>query len=315
MIRLFRRLFRIHEEDTILGGPLFRDNPSPARRHLGTAGRAFLDGYHLALEHPDFPGLAAQLDGMAPALRGFAYEGAAMAVALLDMFRPWGKSRLLEMAGGIGGAHVYLIHVGAGWVLARKPCGTEKFLARFDPLLRWLVLDGYGFHEGFFHADRCLQGQPVPARIPGYGRRAFDQGLGRSFWFLKGGDVPEISGVVARFPEARRGDLWSGIGLAAVYAGGVGAADLRQLRKDAGEYTAELAQGAAFAAKARQRAGTIDAYVDQACEILCQRPAMEAAAVTDEALIGLPFDQTQPAYEHWRERIRRQLSPSLLTSP
>ncbi len=315
MIRILRGFFRIHEADTILGSPLFCENPSPTRRHLRAAGRAFLDGYHLALEHSDFPRLAAQLDEMAPALRGFAYEGAAMAIALLDLFRPWGKSRVLEMAGGIGNAHVYLVHVGAGWVLARKPGGIGKFLARFDPLLRWLVLDGYGFHEGFFHADRCLQGQPVPARIPGYGRRAFDQGLGRSFWFLKGGDVPEISGVVARFPEERRGDLWSGIGLAAVYAGGVGAADLLQLLKDAGEYTAELAQGAAFAAKARQRAGTIDAHVDQACQILCQRRATAAAAVTDDALIGLPFDQTQPAYEHWRERIRRQLYPSPLPSP
>ncbi len=72
-------------------------------------------------------------------------------------------------------------------------------------------------------------------------------------------------------------------------------------------FAAELAQGAAFAAKARQKAGNTAPHVDAACEILCGCSAAEAAELTDLTLRDLPPDAELPAYEVWRERVRRRL--------
>jgi enediyne biosynthesis protein E3 len=44
-----------------------------------------------------------------------------------------------------------------------------------------------------------------------------------------------------------------------------------------------------------------------ACDILCGISAQAAADVTDDALLDLPKDGVEPAYEIWRCRIREQL--------
>jgi hypothetical protein len=184
----------------------------------------------------------------------------------------------------------------------------DKVLAPLDPLLRWLVLDGYGFHEGFFHWPKYLNGQPIPKHITGYAARVFDQGLGRSLWFIEGCSVARLRETVAVFPEGRRADLWSGIGLASVYAGEASDAELVKLLDAAGEFRPQLAQGAAFAAKARHRAGIATPYTNAAAWILCGMSSADAAAVTDAALENLPANGAEPAYELWRKRIQEKFS-------
>ena len=181
-------------------------------------------------------------------------------------------------------------------------------MSRFDPLLRWLIPDGYGFHDGFFHARECVSGRPPPSRLKGYQRRAYDQGLGRCLWFIDGGDVTRIPQTVAALPPARQGDLWSGVGLAAVYAGEVSQEALKHLRKAAGRFYPRLAQGAAFAAKARLRGGNSTAYTQLACEALCGMSAEAAAQISDATRENLPPDGAQPAYEVWRQRVEERFS-------
>ena len=231
-----------------------------------------------------------------------------MSMALLDRLTPWNRSRVAKFLAGPGDPHTYMVHVGAGWLLGRLPVGVEKFISRFDPLLRWLVVDGYGFHEAFFHFPRYLGGQPAPKRVQGYARRAFDQGFGRCLWFVEGTEVRRIAQTIGKFPRERQGELWSGIGLSSVYAGEVGEAELQSLREAAGSFLPQLAQGASFAAKARQRAGNLKPYHDLACGVLCGLSAAEAAQVSDEALENLPADGAQPAYEIWRQRIQQRFS-------
>src|SRR6185295_14439151 len=104
-----------------------------------------------------------------------------------------------------------------------------------DPVLGWLALDGYGFHEAFFRTERSVRRQEVPRKVRGFGypRHAFDQGIGRCLWFVEGAHVGRIAATIGAFPEDRRPDLWSGVGLAATYAGGRGADDLLALRRAA----------------------------------------------------------------------------------
>ena len=66
----------------------------------------------------------------------------------------------------------------------------------------------------------------------------------------------------------------------------------------------QRAQGVAFAAKCRQRAGNPAAHTELACAILCGMSAEQAAAVTDISLEGLNQDGEMPAYEVWRQRVQ-----------
>jgi hypothetical protein len=243
-------------------------------------------------------------------LRGFAFEGAAMGVALLDRSTPWRSNRLSKFLCGPGDAHAYMVHVGVGWLWARTPAGFRRKQKYLDPLLGWLAFDGWGFHEGFFHWTKYLSGQALPKQLAGYERRVFDQGLGRSWWFVNGGNPELIARTIKTFAAERQSDFWSGIGLAATYAGGVGETELETLRENAAAYWPHLAQGAAFAAKARQRAGNLTDYTDFAARKLCGLSALEAAHLSDTTLENLPSNAAQPAYEIWRQRIQRHFQES-----
>ncbi len=310
MGRLSRRLFGVPEVDVTFERRGFRGGDAPGvRPHIENVGRSFLAGYHAALEGATDAVLVARLDETDVGYRGFTYEGAAMGLALLDAMTPWRRHRLGDFLAGRGGDHVYMAHVGAGWAIARLPFGMAGILSRLDPLLCWLAFDGYGFHQGYFDWPHAVEGhQEVPRRVRGYGRRSFDQGLGRSLWFVDGADVERIPRTIATFQEARWSDLWSGVGLAATYAGGVDEAAITSLRDAGRGFEAELAQGAAFGAKARLRAGNMAANVETTCQILCGSSAPEAAQATDRALDGLPADGDVPAYEVWRRRIMIDLT-------
>src|SRR5262249_2089269 len=207
----------------------------PAMRcRLEMIGTTFIRGYHSALEVGPLDELQNCLDFVELEWRGFAYEGAAMALALLDYFTFGRRNRLAGFLRGPGDAHKYMVHVGAGWALARMPARIGPSLRGLDPMLRWLSIDGLGFHEGYFHWNKCVDGEARKRRRSGYEARAFDQGLGRSLWFVEGGDVDRIQQRICGFHELRRGDLWSGIGLACAYAGALSDQQLVRLRSAAG---------------------------------------------------------------------------------
>jgi enediyne biosynthesis protein E3 len=306
--RLKQCLFGISPLEVTFARRGFRGGKAFARQRLEKVGATFLRGYHAALLDDEPETLAQRLAEMESEFRGFAFEGAAMSLALRDLLMPWRRNRLQAFLQGPGSAHIYMVHVGAGWALARLRRRVEPPLARLDPLLRWLAIDGYGFHEGYFHWQRFIERQATPKRLSGYARRVFDQGLGRSLWFVDGADVKKIPQTLAAFPPTRHADLWSGVGLGCAYAGGSALATLIDLRQAAGPYQPQLAQGAAFAAKARQRAGNPAPHTELACEILCGLSASAAANITDVALNNLPFDGAVPAYEVWRQRIQAQFA-------
>lgn len=274
-----------------------------ARERLERAGGAVLDGYHAAIGAEDEVELAAAIRRVEAELRGFACEGAAMALTLLDRLSPWRASRWREFLAGAGADHPYMLHVGAGLALARMRRKLQLPKEEFDPLLGWLAADGYGFHEGFFRGEEVARGG-IPSRVDGYARRAFDQGVGRSLWFSCGADPERIAQRIGAMPPERRSDLWSGVGLACAYAGGVERTVIESLRARAERFSPELAQGAAFAAQARARARNPSPATELACQVLCRCDATAAAAETVRALEELPPNGGVPSFEVWRRRIQ-----------
>ena len=291
----------------------FLTGEEKARQRLEQIGITFLSGYHAALEETGFVPLARRLAAVDAEWRGFAFEGAAMGLALLDCFTPWRKDRWRTFTDQLAEHHVYMMHVGLGWALARLRRCVTPYLARLDPLLGWLVVDGYGFHEGYFGWPRYVERRAMPTRLDGYERRVFDQGLGRSIWFVKGADVAAVRSAIDAFPPARRDDLWSGAGLACAYAGGCGRAAMESLRAAAHGHLPALAQGVAFAAKTRQRAANLTPHTETVCRVMCGHSAEETAAITDAALEDLREEGELPAYEVWRRRIQHKLALEVTT--
>jgi hypothetical protein len=134
-------LFGISPRETAFARRGFRGSGG-ARDHLERIGPAFVAGYHAALENDDFNVLVLRLNRSALELSGFAYEGADMGLAVRDLLLPWNRNRVQRFLQGPGARHAYMVHVGVGWVLARKPGRVERFIERLDPLLRWLAVDG-----------------------------------------------------------------------------------------------------------------------------------------------------------------------------
>lgn len=295
----------------------FSKGDSPTWEHLETAVLAAVGGYHFTLDATKLDDLVPLLDSVPLELRGYAYEGAAMGLTGMDCFLP-GKSRLNAYLAGPGAPHIYMVHVGAGEALARLRRKPEPFIAKMaDRVLCWLAMDGYGFHEGFFHPDRHVARREVPKHLSPYGRRVFDQGVGRSIWFGSGASAARIAATIGAFPTERHGDLWLGIGVACTYVGGVERETIEDLRAASGAHAPQLAVGSAFVAKGRSRAGNPVPHTDLACEVLCGGVNSEAAArIVDAAFVGLPLDGPEPAYAVLQQRLSAQFcGPSATATP
>jgi len=265
--------------------------------------RTLVDCFYMAFDDSNFDSLKQKLDAYDIELRGVAYEGAGMGLMLLDSLFPW-KKRFQAFVDGPGAHYICLLYIGAGLVLPRVPRRPDKFIAPLDPRLRWFVIDGYGFYEGFFSWRETVEKQIVPRPLNGYARRAFDHGMGRSLWFSTGANVGRIVATINTFPSERQADLWGGIGLACAYAAGVvDRTTIKVLAAAAGPYSAQMAVGVAMAAKFRQQAGGSAPHTDLACDALWGLPGEQVARITDAARENLHPNGKVPTYEIWRQRV------------
>jgi enediyne biosynthesis protein E3 len=274
--------------------------------HLHSIVRAFLAGYRAACQERDTDRLMARLASVTPWLRGFAYEGAAMPLVLLDAVDPWRRDRFDRLLSAAP-HHRYLLYVGAGWGLAQAGRLQGRLFHRLDPLLRWLTIDAAGFRDGFMggapqQSDPRRRRRPLPTAAA----RVFDQGLGRSLWFTTEANPSRIAEVIGTLATPRRADFWSGVGLACAYAGGIDAAEIGVLADVSGPYRDHLAQGAAFAAEARVCSGDpVPAHTEQACAAICGMTAKRAAQAVREAEIHSRDEAGPLCYETWRTEVRR----------
>jgi len=295
---------RLDESEASFSVRSFQAGSNDAQRRLELIGRTFIQGYNSAIEHKSLDEITAALQGVPPELRGFACEGASMASSLLDLLS-LRSSRFLRLLRGPGQQYVHLCWVGTGWACARLKLLHGRFRRKFfphDTLLSMLAYDGWGFHEGYFRSRRYLGSQaPAPGVLKGDARRVFDQGFGRSLWFVGGASVASVQHMIAPYPRERQADMWSGIGLACAYAGGTSRSDLERLLTIDTSFQPHLRQGVAFAATARVHSGNVieDTYL--AAQVLCRTPPEELAAITDTA------QRRTQDYMSWRAELQRYL--------
>src|SRR6185436_14886304 len=140
--------------------------------------------------------------------------------------------------------HDFIASVGAGFAIARAPFGLRRmksYQARLDPMSAWCLADGYGFHQGFFHWERFVgHCEAPPPSLDLQGRALFDAGVGRSMWWVYGASPMAIAAAISRFASHRHAEMWTGIGTALSYAGGVPASSVPLLLGLAGPYRFDL---------------------------------------------------------------------------
>ncbi|HEU5160894.1 MAG TPA: DUF1702 family protein [Streptosporangiaceae bacterium] len=284
-----------------------------ARELLENIGCTFLTGYALATRARGPGEVSRTLDTIPVRFRGFGYEGAAMGFAIVDALSTSNGRRLTGFLAGPAVRHVYMAYIGLGWAMAQLPRFRWPKI-ELDPVLRWLVLDGYGFHQAYFRTRRYVHDQfqhtdfPWPAGGRGYASHALDQGVGRALWFVGGADPDVVADLIDGFPARRRADLFSGAGLAATYAGGADEMELHGFWKRAGEFRPQVAQGSAFAAEARRRAGLDVPHTEVATQVFCGMSPDEAAQIAIKNRPATAETGERPAYEVWRQCVIDELA-------
>lgn len=303
--KVLRPLFNVSDKDAS-----FSEKDREAAQRLEMVIRVVTKGCQLTLQNSRYEALIPRLQAFDVELRGFAYEGVGVGLAALDSLFPW-KNRTQAFLDGPGSTYVYAVPLGTGMALARLRRNPEQFLRRLDPLYGWLVIDGYGFHQGFFSRRRYVERKEIPAKLSIEALPIFDNGVGRAIWFLCSTDVERVTAMVAAFPASRQAALWGGVGLACGYTGGASREAVETLRTLAGPYRAELATGAALAANARAVVGNPSSYVRLACEVLCGISTEEASSIVSNTRDKLPAKSMGSPYLVWRQRIAAQLTSTI----
>jgi enediyne biosynthesis protein E2 len=289
----------------------FPAEPSPGAQRLEAIPQAVVCGFEWGIDARDQWEVERRLDLVDTEMRGFAYEGVTMAFTVLDAMGRGHRTRDLLL--GPGRRHIFLAYIGMGFAMARLPRQLWKKAVPdlggepYHPTMSWLAVDGYGFDRAYFETPRWVDAQRVPKPYrwegsPDYFLRAADQGIGRALWFICGGRAPDVAAAVRRFAGHRQPDLWSGVGLAATFAGGSDPDGLGALRRAAGDDGEQLALGAVLAVKARSYAGLVPDYTTTACQALADLSVDKAVALADATAVHSPG--SEPAYELWRQRIR-----------
>lgn len=300
-----RRLFGVASAAAVFN----RDGFSPmAWTKFNHVAGTLVHGYHAALRDPRPDHLTAELATTPNELRGIAWEGAGMGLGALDIVDP-SKNWVTHYGNGAARNHLYPFYIGVGMALARLRRSPEKDLPRLDPIIGWVVADGYGFHETFFRRERHAPYVPQQHTLTDYAQQMFDQGVGRALWFSLGADADLVNFHIRGFELHRQQALWSGVALAGSYCGG-SRDELEKVVEHAAPFRTQLAVGAAIAAWGRAEASSPAQHTQTACEVFANTSFDEASRIARRARDSVTsFTGSTPAMEEWHRRIADAFGP------
>ncbi len=296
------------------------------RANLENIIRAFLEGYRIAMKHHKDPKkivkkIENKFDNH---LVGFAFEGSGMSFAVMDVLFPKQHSRLRKFIENELKHHDFIAAVGAGLAIGKAPFGLrkmEKYMRKLDPRMAWCVPDGYAFYKGIFETKKYIDlAQDAPSGFPEYAKNVFDSGLGRAIWWAKCGSPKHIKQTIDAFPKERQAELWSGIGVASTYAGGVEYDYLDELVVFSGDYKVDYLSGIPFSAKMRQKGGNYSEWTEKACQRLLNASIDEVANMTN-SLLDETLDETLDkdylmrfGYDIMRMKMKEAITKQLKTT-
>jgi enediyne biosynthesis protein E3 len=280
-----------------------------AQPRLELVAKTVVHGYNVAIENGWSEDLQVNTSQVKDELVGFFHEGIGMGLYVLDVCSLFNKNRFWKFVKGWGHKHEYMSYIGAGLASGVFNLPIEDFLKTACPTSGCLILDGLGFYNAYFKSRKTLQGFYIPDYIKAndFFLERYDNGIGRAIWFYNSGEPHLIAYTVSTFPSYRRAAIWSGIGLAATYAGGIGEDKLRLLKTLSGEHAIMLAQGSVLATHTRHRAGNPHQH-DTTEQILIGKSSIECHLFATEAKNDLQerrYIDGRPSFQVFLENIRR----------
>src|SRR5258706_8350235 len=148
-------------------------------------GYVFQQALYISTEK-DALGIGEHLENVDLEFRAVAYEGIAMGLASKDL-----------AGGALKLWHSFMrnsdlnysphVHVGLGWAIAKKKLSSLVLLETFEPLMLYRVLDGCGYYNGMFRQIQTIINAERPPNLQAKDFEAFDQGVGRSIWYISKG--------------------------------------------------------------------------------------------------------------------------------
>lgn len=231
---------------------------SSAQGRLELVAKTVVSGYNTALETGLSDNLETNTKYVKNELVGFFNEGIGMGLYTLDVFSILNRNRFWNFIKSTGKHHEYMSYIGAGiasGVFFNLP--FKRFVEKADPTSGLLILNGLGFYYAYFKPEKTLKRFYMPKSVKQdeFFIECYGNGIGRALWFYNGGIPAEIAKTIGNFPLERQGAIWSGVGLAATYAGGVSELKIRELKEEAGSLSNMLGEGAVLASHTRDIAG------------------------------------------------------------
>jgi len=245
-------------------------------------GRKFAEGIHDQMD------LVCQLKEVDEEYRSMAFEGASMAIAIRSLEANDGCQMWSEFLDS-NIEYATQIMIGYGWAIGEKGISPEGVLGALDPMIQGRALDGYGYYMGLFKRRISIRTQQIPEDVPDDLLLAYDQGIGRSLWYISKGDLQMLGRMMESFPEYRQKHMWLGLGVACPIVGGYDVFHLKQLGELAGDFKFQLATGCTLAARSSIASNTENIYLDQACELWLNCSKTEAAKLTDIDSVSYPY--------------------------
>ncbi len=123
------RMLGLSPNETRVATRGFSVDSAQVVQRLEHIGASFAHGFNHATRSTSLDELVSVLKTVAPADSGFAFEGAAMGLALTDWMTP-GRRWFDTFVAGPARHHEYMAWVGLGWSFARLPVSPLRVLRR-----------------------------------------------------------------------------------------------------------------------------------------------------------------------------------------
>jgi hypothetical protein len=282
-----------------------------AQKRLEFVAKTVVNGYNTAVENGLNDDLRAITKSKTKELSGFFHEGIGMGLYALDIFSIQKKNRFWKYIDEKEKKHEYMSYIGAGLTCGVFNASFKKVIDKGCPMSACLVIDGVGFYYAMFKTKKTLQKFYIPKSIKNnsFYLERYDNGIGRALWFYNSGEPERIQKTISTFSEERRPAIWSGIGLAAAYAGGVSLAKIKRLKELSEKHSLMLGQGVLLAAHTRYTAG--NPQKDENTVVILTgatgKECHEIALQHKRVLEGKKQIEGKPSFQFFLENIRNWL--------
>ncbi|MBY0424216.1 MAG: DUF1702 family protein [Cytophagales bacterium] len=271
---------------------------------MGEIKSIFQSAKDYATTNENLQDIRSYLDAADYEFKSVAFEGVSMALALKDLNRGNALIQWNNFLTHEGKNHAVQVHAGLGWALAQENIPAVDFVDALTPLMRYRILDGYGYYNGIVKQRQTIKEKRILDWLTGTSYNVYYQGVGRSIYYLHAGDIQKVKEVILTFPESNLEDLWRGVGVACADVGGCREQMLEAMLESAGNFRPQLAACACMVARARKQSQTLTEDIEVTCKIWCDRSVEEIIEVTERLipLKHLPEEQ----YGIWIRAIENE---------